>query len=63
MEKPDYLTLEELAAYLKVSLGWVNQRSRLGQLPGQVKVGRGIRIHRETMEVAILNGELELKSG
>ncbi len=42
----DLLTPPEAARLLRVPLGWVYARTRLGTMPGMVRIGKYVRIRR-----------------
>ncbi|WP_408888698.1 helix-turn-helix domain-containing protein [Myxococcus faecalis] len=46
---PDFLTVEEAAALLRVNRKTLYEAIRLGQVPGIVRLGRVLRIHRTTL--------------
>ena len=48
-EPGDILTIEELAAYLKISKSTLYKLAQEGKIPGQ-KVGRHWRFHRSTID-------------
>lgn len=48
-KQDNVLTIEELAAYLKISKSTLYKLAQDGKLPGQ-KVGRHWRFHRETID-------------
>lgn len=50
------LTIDELAAYLKVAKSTLYKLAQEGKVPGQ-KVGRHWRFHRETVDLWLSKGE------
>jgi len=49
-------TLKEVAEILRVSPGWVYERSRRGTIPGQVKIGKHVRVSAEGLRVLMTEG-------
>ncbi len=45
----ELLTPQEAAALLRVPVGWVYARTRLGQMPGMVRIGKYVRINRQDL--------------
>jgi excisionase family DNA binding protein len=52
----DYLTPQELAAKLSMSLKWVTKYTQARKIPGQVKIGRLWRYNRAEIEKRLLSG-------
>lgn len=51
-----FLTLEQTAKYLNVSLSYIYRLSHIGRLPGKVTLGsKTVRVDREQLERWILN--------
>ncbi len=46
---PDFLTVEEAAALLRVNRKTLYESIRLGQMPGVVRIGKSLRIHRDAL--------------
>lgn len=46
---PEFLTVDEAAALLRVNRKTLYESIRLGQLPGVVRIGKALRIRRETI--------------
>ncbi|MFP2962531.1 helix-turn-helix domain-containing protein [Myxococcus sp. 1LA] len=46
---PDFLTVEEAAALLRVNRKTLYESIRLGQLAGVVRIGKAVRIHRAAL--------------
>ncbi|WAM26883.1 helix-turn-helix domain-containing protein [Myxococcus sp. NMCA1] len=46
---PDFLTVEEAAALLRVNRKTLYESIRLGQMPGVVRIGKAVRIHRAAL--------------
>lgn len=46
---PAVLTIPEVAQLLRISRGAAYQLARRGELPGTVKLGRTLRVHRDTV--------------
>lgn len=46
---PDFLTVEEAAALLRVNRKTLYESIRLGQVPGIVRLGRVLRIRRSSL--------------
>ncbi|WP_141618476.1 helix-turn-helix domain-containing protein [Myxococcus sp. AB036A] len=46
---PDFLTVEEAAALLRVNRKTLYESIRLGQLPGVVRIGKAVRIRRAAL--------------
>jgi excisionase family DNA binding protein len=50
--KPEMLTVEEAAAYLRISLGSAYTAVKTGQMPGAMRINRIIRVSRRALEDA-----------
>ena len=50
------LTVQEVADRLRVPLSWVYDRTRSNDIPGQVKIGKYVRIRESELESYIKNG-------
>lgn len=48
-EVPDFLTVDEAAALLRVNRKTLYESIRLGQIPGTVRLGRVLRIRRSAL--------------
>jgi excisionase family DNA binding protein len=48
MDRAVVLTVDEVAELLRVDRKTVYEAVRVGELPGAVRVGRAIRVHRAT---------------
>ncbi|NVJ05265.1 helix-turn-helix domain-containing protein [Myxococcus sp. AM001] len=46
---PEFLTVDEAAALLRVNRKTLYESIRLGQLPGVVRIGKALRIRREAI--------------
>ncbi|NRD51914.1 DNA-binding protein [Corallococcus sp. AB030] len=46
---PDFLTVDETAALLRVNRKTLYESIRLGQVPGVVHIGRSIRLRRDAL--------------
>ncbi|QQR44927.1 helix-turn-helix domain-containing protein [Myxococcus xanthus] len=46
---PDFLTVEEAAALLRVNRKTLYESIRLGQVPGVIRVGKAVRIRRAAL--------------
>ncbi|WP_140874501.1 helix-turn-helix domain-containing protein [Myxococcus xanthus] len=46
---PDFLTVEEAAALLRVNRKTLYASIRLGQMPGVVRIGKSLRVHRDAL--------------
>lgn len=46
---PDFLTVEEAAALLRVNRKTLYESIRLGQMPGVVRIGKSLRVHRDAL--------------
>ncbi|MFB1484199.1 helix-turn-helix domain-containing protein [Corallococcus sp. RDP092CA] len=46
---PEFLTVEEAAALLRVNRKTLYEAIRLGQVPGIARLGRVLRIHRDAL--------------
>ena len=53
---PEVLTVPELAALLRVSLPTVYSAVKRGEVPGVVRIGRVVRLHRETVVAWMARG-------
>ena len=51
------LTVQEVADRLRVPLSWVYDRTRSNDIPGQVKIGKYVRIRESELESYIKHGE------
>ncbi|MCY0997914.1 helix-turn-helix domain-containing protein [Myxococcus sp. MISCRS1] len=49
MHPPEFLTVDEAAALLRVNRKTLYEAIRLGQMPGVVRVGKALRIRREAI--------------
>lgn len=58
----EYLTPQELAAMLNMSLKWVVKHTQLHRIPGQTKMGRLWRYRRTEVEKRLLSGIFLLDS-
>ena len=56
MSAPEYLTLQEAAALLRIGERTAYTRCRSGQLPGAAKVGGRWRVDRATLESWLRRG-------
>ena len=54
----NYVTIDELAEMFGISRNFCYQRSRTDELPGQVRMGRFIRVDPVKFEEAVLAGDL-----
>jgi hypothetical protein len=61
VKKPDYLTPEDLAFKLAMSLKWVQTNTQLRRIPGQTKIGRLWRYRRDEVERRLLSGAFLLE--
>ena len=50
------LTVQEVADRLRVPLSWVYDRTRSNDIPGQVKIGKYVRIRESELESYIKHG-------
>jgi excisionase family DNA binding protein len=55
--EPEWLSVDEAAAWLNVPRSSVYEQAKNGTLPGVVRIGRNIRIHRPTV-LASASGEV-----
>ncbi|WNZ62675.1 helix-turn-helix domain-containing protein [Myxococcus sp. MxC21-1] len=46
---PDFLTVEEAAALLRVNRKTLYESIRLGQVPGVIRIGKAVRIRRAAL--------------
>ena len=53
---PEVLTVPELAALLRVSLPTAYSAVKRGEVPGVVRIGRVVRLHRETVVAWMAQG-------
>ena len=54
-----YKPISEVARRYNLSENWLYQRSRLDKLPGQVRLGKHIRIDVAVFDAAVRSGELQ----
>ena len=54
---PEFLTVDEAADLLRVNRKTLYESIRLGQLPGVVRVGKSLRIHRASMVASTAPGK------
>lgn len=52
----DIITVDELALYLRCNTKTVYDAIKLGQLPGTVRLGRVIRVHKPTVVAWLVSG-------
>ena len=50
------LTVQEVADRLRVPLSWVYDRTRSNDIPGQVKIGKYVRIRESELDIYIRHG-------
>ena len=56
-----FLTVEEIAQYLKVRKSWIYEKTRLGEIP-YIKIGKYLRFRAEEVEKALVRkGSLKTK--
>ena len=55
----EYISLKELARRTETPLGSWYHKSRIGLIPGQVKIGRLVRVNYAVFERALEAGEVE----
>ncbi|MCP3099010.1 helix-turn-helix domain-containing protein [Myxococcus sp. K15C18031901] len=49
MHPPEFLTVDEAAAILRVNRKTLYESIRLGQMPGVVRIGKALRIRRAAL--------------
>jgi excisionase family DNA binding protein len=59
----EYLTPQELAIMLNMSLKWVVKHTQFHRIPGQIKMGRLWRYRRSEVEMRLLSGKFLLGLG
>lgn len=60
-DQSDIITVDELAAYMKVNRKTIYGAVKLGELPGAVRVCGAIRIHKPTVLAWLATGEVPVK--
>ena len=58
MSDRKYASIAELAEEWGLKRGFLYERSRFDQLPGQVRIGRFVKIDRERFREAVERGDL-----
>ncbi|MBT5142046.1 MAG: hypothetical protein HN559_12205 [Gemmatimonadetes bacterium] len=58
-DESEWVSIPQLAAYTGIPVSFFYERSRHDSIPGQVRIGRYVRIHLPTFLAAMRSGQVK----